>query len=108
MRVKQWADKKIKQYKERGGRMFMQLPDAWFEKWTVACENGHVSNCVIKSELHGSLCMYCGQVCTALIPPNTSERFLKSIVAGRKISRLTNVEPDKSVGSKSKCDGLAG
>ena len=97
MKIEDWAKKKTERYKTLGNRMFMNMPDAWFEKWTVACENGHVSTCVLKTD-KGSVCLACGGTCTALVPPNTSERFLRSIVFGKKISRLTDGVTDTSCG----------
>jgi hypothetical protein len=49
-------------YKARGDRMFLGIPDDWYEKPgpKYRCQNGHVITGVHKSEVHGDLCYKCG------------------------------------------------
>jgi len=82
-----WSKNKIERYKNRGGKIFLELPEEWFEKWTIACENGHVSTCVLKT-VRGSVCLKCGKDCITLVPPNTSERFLRSLIEGKKLRKI--------------------
>lgn len=44
-----------------GGPLFMRIPDRWYEKPgpKFRCTNGHVSTSVLKSSLHGDLCLGC-------------------------------------------------
>ncbi len=42
-----------------GAKMFMDIPDRWFEDPSWRCENGHVSSTFLKSERDGDRCLAC-------------------------------------------------
>ncbi len=81
----EWMNRKASKWKANGFKMFMGYPDAWWDRWTVVCTTGHVSNMVVKSEVHGSLCMECGCKCVIIAPPRTSERFIMSMLNGKRL-----------------------
>lgn len=54
--------------REAGGRMFMGMPDRWYDQFTVRCTQGHVSRHVIKSEVDGDMCPACSSPCAMTFP----------------------------------------
>lgn len=69
-----WRDSQI------CGELFIGLPDAWYEKPTWACENGHISHRYLKSEKEGCICLACMKP-IVLVPPETTEEKLAEILA---------------------------
>jgi hypothetical protein len=78
-RLNEYLDKKVSEYKESGGEMFIGMPDAWYEPFTICCPNGHVSHRYLKSEERGNVCLACYEP-TYLCPPDTIEEDLIKVV----------------------------
>ena len=57
-----WLNKKIVKAKIEGCKMFMGVPDSWYESGLHCCNNGHVNSRYLKSEaLGGCVCLTCMQ-----------------------------------------------
>ena len=58
-----------------GGAMFMGLPDRWFEAPgpKFRCTQGHVSTCILKSTLHGDLCLNCQEPLMLTFPEDIDD-----------------------------------
>lgn len=62
------------------GELFMDLPDAWYDNPTWACENGHISKRYLKSEKLGDVCLACSKP-ILLVPTETTEEKLAEMLA---------------------------
>jgi hypothetical protein len=47
---------------------FLVFPERWLERPRWRCENGHVSTCVLKSEVRGTLCLACHEKVVLTFP----------------------------------------
>lgn len=79
LRLESYLLKKTLEYKESGGEMFLDMPDAWYEPFTICCPNGHVSHRYLKCEEKGNICLACREP-TYLCPPDTIEEELKKLI----------------------------
>ncbi len=54
------TQRKLEEEQASGARMFMGIPDRWYEDLTFRCEHGHISKMVLKSEALGDrVCLKC-------------------------------------------------
>jgi len=58
------------------GPRFLGVPDRWFDARKLRCVNDHVSRTYLKSELHGSLCLACGEPVYLSYPEDEEGPFL--------------------------------
>lgn len=51
-----------KKEEENGSKMFLGIPDFWFEKPgpKYRCQNDHVSRTILKTDGNGDRCLACG------------------------------------------------
>jgi hypothetical protein len=61
----------------RGDRMFLGIPDFWFEKPgpKFRCMNDHVSGFILKSEERGDLCLECQESVLMTFPDDKDGEF---------------------------------
>lgn len=79
--LKQLQDEAIRIEQSAGAKMFMGLPDNWYEPHPeYGCNNGHVSHIYIKSEARGHLCPACQQP-VAMIPHGFTDKTLAIALA---------------------------
>lgn len=72
-----WRDDLAETAGARGDKMFMGIPDAWFEDPHWFCTNGHVSHCVLRSDSGASRCLACREV--VILGPSMSEAMFSRI-----------------------------
>lgn len=76
-----WVDEERARARERGEKMFLGVPDAWFDASRWGCPNGHVSRIYLRTETgSGAVCLACGED-VRLCPPGTTESTLASLRA---------------------------
>lgn len=86
-----WRDAEAAAAKARGERMFMGKPEAWYEDPHFFCINGHVSGCVLGSELRGDICLACDE--PVILGPRIGEAEFAPIIAA-----LTKDHPVSQIG----------
>jgi hypothetical protein len=52
---------------------FLGIPERWYDDLTFRCVNGHVSCRYLKSELHGDLCLACGEYVMMTFPEDVED-----------------------------------
>lgn len=52
---------------ELGERMFLGIPDRWYEGGKWRCVNGHVSDCILKTA-KGDRCLECNRLVLLTFP----------------------------------------
>jgi hypothetical protein len=62
-----------KSFIKSGEKLFMFIPDAWYDHPTWICCSGHVSTTILKSEEKGDLCLQCQQ--PAILTDPTDKGF---------------------------------
>jgi hypothetical protein len=71
--IRRWRDMLAKQADERGEKMFLGKPDAWFDDLHWFCPNGHVSGIFLSGD-SGDRCLACGEP-VLMGPPMTEKEF---------------------------------
>lgn len=56
-----------------GGKLFMGLPDRWYDANKFRCINGHVNTWIIKTELRGDACPSCLGPCCLTFNEDVSD-----------------------------------
>jgi len=75
--LEEWLNVKIKEAKDNGEEMFLGVPDAWYEQALHCCNNGHINDMYLKSEIKGSVCLTCREPSHIFPTGVTDEEFKK-------------------------------
>lgn len=67
----------VQKARDAGEEFFLDIPDAWYDRLTYGCENGHLSHRYLKSETRGALCLDCHKPIFILPSTYTSDDELK-------------------------------
>lgn len=60
--LENWFKERIDLAKTKGEKIFLGVPEKWFENMWHCCNNGHVNDSYLKSELFGgAVCFDCYQ-----------------------------------------------
>jgi hypothetical protein len=86
--------------RDKGGEFFLGIPEAWWGGKTnssrqCGCQNGHVSNMVLKTEQWGSVCLECHQRVVMIPYEAYTDETLKQEL--RKIAKETNYYENRPV-----------
>ena len=73
--LNEWLQVRKDAEQAAGYRMFMKIPDRWFDDQHFRCGNGHVSRMILKSETRGDLCLAggCGRNVRMTFPEDVEE-----------------------------------
>lgn len=79
-KLEAWIKERIEIAKENGDDMFLSIPEKWYNPIWYCCNNGHVNDSYLKSEMFGGcVCLDCYQP-SHIYPNDVSlEEFHKAL-----------------------------
>jgi hypothetical protein len=78
-KLENWLNCKIEESKNNGDKMFLGVPDSWYESGFHCCNNGHINGMYLKTS-KGAVCLTCHEP-SHIFPSNATTEELKKALS---------------------------